>query len=40
MKNGANEQGFALVITHYNYELRFVVSGLRETLRTPFKELL
>lgn len=29
MKNGANEQGFALVIAHYNYELRFVVSGLR-----------
>ena len=30
MKNGANKQGFALVIAHYNYELRFVVSGLRD----------
>ena len=29
MKNGSHEQGFALVIAHYNYLLRCVVSGLR-----------
>ena len=30
MKNGSHEQGFALVIAHYNYLLRCVVSGLRD----------